>query len=146
MDAKHLGVDATHQTGQSNCSRSLITKKLIFARLLCGEGFIQVKSAHRRTPCPWTLIRHLLIQWLGYASTEGKPDPPDDHAKPRIAGRYLAVQCSLLRFHRSIMVTTSERNMNGEINLIFYAPKKSGPKAAFLNPALSLTLADSLLL
>jgi len=139
MNTERLGVNATHQAGQSNCSRSLITKKLIFAWLVCGEGFIPVKSAHRSTPCPWTLIRHLLNRWLGYASTEGKPDPPDDHAKPRIARHYLAVQCSLLRFHRSIMVTTSERNMNGEINLIFYAPKKSGPKAAFLNSAMRLT-------
>ena len=119
MNAKRLVVDATNQTGQSNCSVSLITKKLIFAWLLCGGRFIQVKSTHRGIPCPWTLIRHLLIPWLGYASTEAKCDPPDHHEKPRIAGHSLPVQYSLLRFHRSIMVTTSERNMNEGINLIF---------------------------
>ena len=113
------GVDATHQTGQSNCSRSLITKKLIFASLLYGGGFIPFKSAHRSIPSPWTLIRHLLIPWLGCASAEGKCDPPDHHEGPRIARHSLPVQCSLLRSHCSIMVATREHTMNEEINLIF---------------------------
>ena len=146
MDAKGLRVDAAHQTGQSNCSRSLITKKLIFAQLLCGEGSIQVKSAHKSTPCPWTLIRHLLIPWLGCASAEGKCDPPHHHERPRIAGHSLPVHCSLLRSHYSIMVATRERNMNKGIYLTLLRQKKSGPKAALLNSAMSLTLADSSLL
>ena len=43
-------------------------------------------------------------------------------------------------------MATSEHNVNEENFPVSFFAKKSGPKAAFLNTALSLTLADSSLL